>query len=119
MKTIKLVNKQRVRIPGDSWANHLTFYVKKYEFDPEYSIDDFNEAGQTKFGILAFVSNSGVGIVSDYVGKEEDMKKDKNEYENAPLIEEGDRIVIDGIDHTFVAHIDGIKYCVPVSFTIQ
>jgi len=66
MKTIKLVNKQRVRIPGDSWVNNLTFYVADYEDAP--------------LGVIAFVVNPGVCITADYLGKEDVMNRDKAEY---------------------------------------
>ena len=102
MKTIKLVNKQRVRIPGDSWVNSLTFYVADYEEAP--------------LGVIAFVVNPGVCITADYSGKEDVMNRDKAEYEASPLIEEGDIVTVDGIEHTFIAHINGIKYSDPVSF---
>ena len=125
MKTVKLTDKQRVRIPGDSWIYDLTFHIEKYDpdyygrIDPTYSVERFNEINRTKFGIVAFVTNPGTCLVADYPGKEEAMRREKEEYEASPIIEEGDVVEVDGIEHTFIAHVNGTKYSDCVSFRIQ
>lgn len=125
MATIKLTDGQRIRIPESRWIFRITFHVNVYDknyytrISPDYDIEHFNEICNTKFGIFAYSCSPGCSITGDYDGKKESIERDKSEFAAAPVIEEGDIIEVDGIDHTFIAHIVGEQYSDPIHFEIQ
>ena len=122
MKTIKLENRQLIKIPGSAWCDEITFQLDFYKPNPKFpktTLAVWNERNKTTNGILAFSCNPGCALVANYPGRDAEVARKKIAFENAPLVEDGDVIEVEGYDQKFVARINGVEYSDPARFEIQ
>jgi len=72
----KLSNHQQVRIKGFKHTNKLEVFI--YENDQ------------------SFILRHSTALVGDYDGRDKELSEARNAYLNAPLIEDGQKVLIDG-----------------------
>ena len=100
MKTITLNNRDQVKTNQDKFdSEFIVGSVEGYNRGRETSEEALERAIGFKHD-LAWVNMSGASLTADYKGKDEDMRKEREAYANAIVLDEGDRVIIEGREYT-------------------
>lgn len=113
MKTLS--HNQQIRVEGfNNWTKMTVGtaqgYATEYGNDP---IEALNRA--IKFGHdLAYVINHGSTLTGNYKGKEEEMRKKREDITNSIMISDGELVTIEGTKYR--VKVMGERYSDPVHF---
>ena len=100
MKTINLNNRDQVKTNQDKFDSK--FIVGSVEGSIR-GRETAEEALERAIGFkhkLAWVNMLGASLTADYKGKAEDMRKEREAYANAIVLDEGDHVIIEGREYT-------------------
>lgn len=94
---ITLIHSDQVRTNSDKYRTKFTVgTVEGYC----HNIPNALERAVNNRHELAWINASGSCITSDYEGKSEDLRKERDAYENAIVLEQGDRVIVEGREYT-------------------
>lgn len=105
----ELKHEDQIRTEMDKYRPKIRIYTVKEcqkKYGAEYEVEKGKENGSV------FIMKSGACITGNYPGKEEAHRKAQKEYDEAPLIKDGDLILIDGM--IFKVNYTNIRYSDPV-----
>ena len=100
MNTIKLNNRDQVKTNQDKFDSE--FIVGSIE-GQRMGKETSEKALQRAIGFkhdLAWINMLGASLTADYKGKAEDMRKEREAYANAIVLDEGDHVIIEGREYT-------------------
>ncbi len=100
MKTINLNDRDQVKTTQDKFDSK--FLVGSVEGSTR-GRETFEEALERAIGFkhkLAWVNMLGASLTADYKGKAEDMRKEREAYANAIVLDAGDHVIIEGREYT-------------------
>ena len=100
MKTINLNNRDQVKTNQDRFdSKFIVGSVEGYNRRRETSEEELERAIGFKHD-LAWINMLGASLTADYKGKDEDMRKQREAYANAIVLNEGDHVIIEGREYT-------------------
>ena len=100
MKTINLNNREQVKTNKDKFdSEFIVGSVEGQRMGKETSEAALQRAIGFKHD-LAWINMSGAALTADYKGKAEDMRKQREAYANAIVLDEGDHVIIEGREYT-------------------
>ena len=95
MKTINLNNRDQVKTNQDRFdSKFIVGSVEGYNRRRETSEEELERAIGFKHD-LAWINMLGASLTADYKGKAEDLRKEREAYANAIVLNEGDHVIIE------------------------
>jgi len=100
MKTINLNDRDQVKTSQDKFdSEFIVGSVEGQRMGKETSETALQRAIGFKHD-LAWINMSGASLTADYKGKAEDMRKQREAYANAIVLDAGDHVIIEGREYT-------------------